>query len=137
MTNRSNEWPHSDRGLPTGRDVHIDKRNGAWLLTHWVDAETTLRIRIRHTGPLDPDEFVCELADAENDHEFRPLAHFLWHPEDGAHIYDWPLQWQCRFMALAEIWSTCLTLADWGLAPGDQPLTWNESPSPALVGSRC
>jgi hypothetical protein len=111
--------------LPNCQDVQIDKRNGEWLLTHWINADTTLRLCIRHSGALDPDEFCCEIADTNTDHEFRLLAALSWHRDDDPNLYEWPLEWRDDFMRLARVWSACLKLAEWGLALGDTAVAPN------------
>jgi hypothetical protein len=90
--------------------IEFDRKDREWLLTQRLDCETTIRLRIRHTGPLDPDKLTCELADDESGETFTPLASFLWHPEDDPSIFDWPLGWVTAFMRLADAWAVCRAL---------------------------
>jgi hypothetical protein len=106
--------------------IQIDKCNNEWVLTQWLHAETALRIRIRHSGPPQPSEFFCEVADIATDHEFRLVGHFLWRRDDDRELWEWPSEWRNQFLNLARVWAKCLELGEWGIALGSTPIVRDE-----------
>jgi hypothetical protein len=115
--------------LPDSEAVQIDKRDGQWLLTYWIDPDTTIRLHIRHASYfVSPDEFVCEIADPVGGHEFQEVGRLLWHPADDPSTQEWPTQWRPEFRQLANLWFVLATVATWGLALGSDALV-GETPS--------
>jgi hypothetical protein len=119
--------PARSEHYPPRESVQIDKRNREWMLTAWPTADTTLRIRIRHAGPVAPSEFFCEIAQVQTDYDFVLLTHFLWWRERDSASFEWPTSWQVEFVSLARVWTACLELAEWGLAMGDTPMVRDEA----------
>jgi hypothetical protein len=106
--------------LPECDGLEIDKIPGAWVLTYWLPDGVTLRLKIRHTSSVDPDNFVAEVR-VERDQEFRQVHKFwmsvyeLAHPDKCPDLWnEMPNVWSREFAVMAQVWARLTFVAEFG-----------------------
>jgi hypothetical protein len=108
----------------------VDKQNNEWVLSYWVNPQTTLRLRVQHTNREELNDAICEIREG-SDQLFREVGRLdfapleldpAWDPEPD--LSDWPIAWRAEFVRLARVWNACTELAKWGYALGDAQAEW-------------
>ena len=100
---------------PDCDDLEIDKIPGAWVVTYWMREGVTLRLRIRHTSSMEPNDFVAEVRIERNQefqllHQFELCVYDLAHPNQSPNLWnELPTIRRREFAAMAQVSSKFLS----------------------------
>jgi hypothetical protein len=103
-----------------GREIEVDKIAGAWVVTHWLPDDITLRLKIYHSSAWDPDECVAEVRLRDDEefqviHEFSMCPYLLLHSDElPGEGNDMPKMWIHEFAVMAKTWARLTMIADFG-----------------------
>ena len=103
--------------LPKPENIVVNKQNDEWVVTHRVDTQTVIRLRLWHFNRREFSDAICEIREGSYS-RFRKVGRLLFAPfqldpegNQRPDLSDWPIEWRSEFVKLARVWSVCM--AEW------------------------
>ena len=101
-------------------EIEVDKIPGAWVVTHWLSDDVTLRLKVAYVNGVDPAEIVAEVRNGSAE-EFEVIHRAMIATYSLTHLDEWPEEWEAmpevytgQFMAMAQLFAELTFIVEFG-----------------------